>query len=121
MSFEKSLSIADDLNDELADDVRKTGFQVLNGVVLGTPVDTGEARGAWQVTLSERAERDTPEGRSAGQAISEGTATIKKVTGKNIPTVTISNSKPYIERLNDGSSLQAPKKFIEMVIQRVTG
>ena len=121
MSFEKSLSIADDLNNELAEDVRKTGLQVLSGVIIGTPVDTGEARGAWQVTLSDRAQRDTPEGRRSGQALSEGNAKIQSVTGTKIPTVTISNSKPYIEELNDGSSLQAPKKFVEMVIQRVTG
>ena len=120
MSFEKSLSILNDLNDELAEDVRKTGLQVLSGVIIGTPVDTGEARGAWQVTLSGKAERDTPEGRRAGQALSEGSTKIQGVTGKNIPTVTISNSKPYIEELNDGSSLQAPAKFIEMVINRVT-
>lgn len=120
MSFEKTLSILDDLNDELAEDVRKAGLQVLNGVILGTPVDTGEARGAWQVTLRDKAQRDTPEGRRAGQALSEGTTKIQSVTGKNIPTVTISNSKPYIEKLNDGSSLQAPAKFVEMVINRVT-
>jgi hypothetical protein len=46
-------------------------------------------------------------------------ATINTVINEKYPTITVSNNLPYIEKLNDGYSLQAPKKFVEIEIDRV--
>ena len=58
------------------------------GLMRATPVDTGQARNGWQLTLGDDA--------------------------------VIENAVPYIGRLNDGHSKQAPKLFIEAEIKRVT-
>jgi len=121
MSFERTLSIFDELEEEINEDVRKTSLSLLNGLTLRTPVDTGRARGNWQVSPSDKSNRSVDEFRKAAQAIREGTATINSVISqRGFPTITISNNLPYIEKLNEGSSLQAPAKFVELEIQRVT-
>lgn len=57
---------------------------------LGTPVDTGAARNGWQIDTS-------------------------------IPLhPEITNSVPYINRLNDGHSQQSPSGFIEAIIDKHT-
>ncbi len=121
MSFERSLSILDDLEEEVNEEVRKVALNLLNGLTLRTPVDSGRARGNWFVSPSERSNRTIDEFRRAAQARTEGTATINSVISqRGLPTITISNNLPYIEKLNEGSSLQAPRMFVELEIQRVT-
>jgi len=121
MSFHNLLSILDDIEEDLNEEVRIVALNLLNGLTLRTPVDSGRARGNWNVSPSESPNRSVDESRRADQARAEGTATINSVISQgDFPTITISNNLPYIEKLNDGSSLQAPKKFVEMVINRVT-
>lgn len=55
---------------------------------LGTPVDTGQARNGWQLDASDKLN----------------------------PVIT--NSVPYINRLNDGHSKQSPSGFIEAIIDK---
>jgi hypothetical protein len=57
-------------------------------LVLATPVDTGRARASWS---------------------------INKVRGDKEPTFEITNDAPYIGKLNDGYSDQAPAHFIESI------
>lgn len=83
-----------DLEAELTDTViadvqTKLGLDLLNGLTMATPVDTGQARNGWQL---------------AG----EGDLTV------------VENRVPYIGKLNDGHSQQAPAGFIENVIDDVT-
>lgn len=55
---------------------------------LGTPVDTGQARNGWQLDTSDKLN----------------------------PVIT--NSVPYINRLNDGHSKQSPAGFIEAIVDK---
>lgn len=59
----------------------KTVFSLLNDLVLATPIDTGNARESWNLSV----EKD----------------------------FIIKNDAEYIEYLNEGSSKQAPARFIE--------
>lgn len=121
MSFEKSLSILNDLEKEVNAETRKISLNLLNGLTIRTPVDTGRAAGNWNVSPSAKADRSVDEFRRAAQARAQGQATIHSViTQRGLPTITISNSLPYIEKLNDGHSLKAPKMFVELEMQRVT-
>lgn len=60
-------------------------------LVLATPVDTGRARASWS---------------------------INKILGAKEPTFEIINDAPYIGKLNDGYSDQAPAHFIEAIALR---
>ena len=104
-----------------ADDLtKKVTAEVLQGVVVSTPVDTGQARGNWRVKVgSIDSSVSLGSTDTSGQgAINKGIATITQ--GKLIGKVTyISNSLQYIERLNSGWSMQAPINFVGLTIQKV--
>jgi len=101
-----------DRADELT---RRVALAVLSEVVVSTPVDTGRARGNWLVGLGgpdepgldeQRANAD----RSGQRAIRRGSERIRdRRPGQQI---FVSNNVPYIGRLNDGSSAQAPAGFV---------
>lgn len=98
----------------------ETSLAVLSELVVGTPVDTGRARGNWLVGRGSP-RRPLPEtiasliDPSGQQTIQTGASSIRQ----RRPGVVlyISNNVPYIGRLNDGSSAQAPSGFIEMAVQ----
>lgn len=107
--------------------VRKVALAVDGTVVLATPVDTGRARSNWQVELNGPAEgvRDAyapGEGGSTGgpnarEAIAQGRAAIAQYRGGDNASIHITNNLPYIGRLNEGSSAQAPAGFVESAVQ----
>lgn len=95
--------------------VRETALVVDQAVVLATPVDTGRARGNWQVGIDTAVTdaRDVLDPSGAG-TIAEGAA---RVAGRRSgQTIFISNNVPYIGRLNEGSSSQAPAMFVEQAV-----
>tara|TARA_R110000803_G_scaffold95395_2_gene163355 strand:+ start:1931 stop:2308 length:378 start_codon:yes stop_codon:yes gene_type:complete len=118
MSFAKSLSIVDEMTDEINREARALGINLLNGLTRVTPVDTGRARGNWFVGIN-KSNRSIDQERKAAQAIIDGVSDITSSKFLDYPEIVLSNNLPYIERLNDGYSLQAPKKFIESEIDRV--
>lgn len=118
MSFEKSLSIADDIQDEVNKETRAVGLNLLRLLVKATPVDTGRAKGNWFVSITASF-RGVDESRRQSTAITEGNTIIGSAMRISYPSITLSNNLPYIEKLNDGHSKQAPAKFVELAIQRV--
>lgn len=99
--------------------VRRCALAVDSTVVLATPVDTGRARGNWQVELNAPAAGTTaslsPSGR---EAIEQGKSTIAGYKGgTKEAAVHITNNLPYIGRLNEGHSAQAPAGFVERAIE----
>ena len=114
------LSIKDELMADISQEVRKVGFKVLQGVALKTPKDTGLATSGWLVGI-QNAPSDTPTAApgasaSAGLAQSAGLSVIGQYPKQALPDLWIVNNLPYIGRLNDGYSLQAPAKFVEQSI-----
>jgi hypothetical protein len=95
-------------------------------VVISTPVDIGVARSNWVVSLGtpvdDFIEAYAPgshlgiaEKANAFAAIIQGRKEIQdRQPGQNI---VIQNNAPYIGRLNDGWSAQAPAGFVEGAIQ----
>lgn len=85
----------------------------------GTPVDTGWARANWVPQIGSPAgglsgTRDavSPGAQTAGVAT---VATSYRLSGG---AVHISNNVPYIVKLNEGSSKQAPKGFVQDAIAK---
>lgn len=87
---------------------RRIGFEALDLIVKRTPVDTGLARGNWQVTIGapsmqvlDRKDKTGTPTKAAGRAVVEGW-----LLG---PSLFISNSLPYIEVLEFGLYPNPPK------------
>lgn len=115
---------ADKLGQGVTRVVRKTALVADQAVVTGTPVDTGRARSNWITRMGE-AEDSTIDPYSPGEGGSTGPqntqAAIEQCQrvvasyqlGGNIH---ITNNLPYIQRLNDGHSQQAPANFVETAV-----
>lgn len=101
--------------------VKKVILAVDQAVVLATPVDTGRARANWRPSIGAPLTQTLPEPQSSGaglrSALAAGEAIARQYRGgNNSPTVHITNSLPYIQYLNDGSSKQAPRNFVNTAI-----
>lgn len=119
MSFSKDLSVSAELEKEVAEETAKTAVRIFRNLVIATPVDEGRARGNWQMSSSgfKEGEVDNVD-KSGGSTINEGTKQANRATNDKYPTLYISNNVKYIERLNQGWSQQAPKKFVEKAIKQ---
>ena len=101
---------------------RKIALDVLSRVVLATPIDTGRARGNWQVEVGgsgQVAELPNTD-KGGGATIAAGSTEIDKLKTDPYNTVNIANALPYVEALNAGSSTQAPAGFIEAAVDAAT-
>jgi len=105
--------------------VRETALLCDRELVLTTPVDTGRARSNWQVSVGA-AETEAIPAYSEGEGGSTGAANAQAaldqgraaVAGRGQgQTIFITNNLPYIGRLNDGYSAQAPAGFVQTAVQ----
>jgi hypothetical protein len=94
----------------------RLGLEVLRNVVFLTPVDTGRARGNWQLTIGSPAigQRDDFKSRDV---VSEGAAVLGNMKGLEV--VWISNNVPYIGLLERGSSRQAPAGMVAVTLATI--
>ena len=112
---------------------RAAATRALKALVKGTPVDKGVARSNWRVGIGSPSRSiiqayapgkklGVSETANANAAIAAGVAKIGAVAGVRgrvggvASTIYISNSVPYINLLNGGSSAQAPIGFIQIAI-----
>jgi hypothetical protein len=111
-------------------EVRKICLDLLTGIVLKTPVDTGRARANWFTSIGSPSSStinftgDTGRGISApnrsaasAEAISRGSSVIAKATGN---VLWITNNLPYIYRLEfEGWSRQAPAGMVRVTVNDI--
>lgn len=104
--------------------VRKAALAIDAAVVLATPVDTGRARSNWQVSLNAPPGNTLP-AYSPGAGGNTGSANAQAALQQGADTVArsrpgdsiwITNNLPYIGRLNNGHSAQAPAGFVQKAI-----
>jgi len=96
--------------------VRKISLEMFSKVILRTPVDTGRARGNWQVAIGAM-----PDG-TLDLDDASGTATIGKAQAAALgvkagDTIALVHNLPYIERLESGHSQQAPGGMVALTVQ----
>ena len=97
---------------------KKMVLEALKRLVNKTPVDTGRARGNWQVTISKPTKVQLETTDKEGQdTITKGLAAIGGL--KPYMVVWITNNLDYIEFLEDGSSTQAPEGMMTVTIQEL--
>jgi hypothetical protein len=122
MGWEQDLDRAyDEAMKRVAQTIRAVAIVVDQKLVETTPVDTGRARANWQVSLNEPLSSQVPwsdETRKESSFIPPRSETaLKAAAGFKIDdTIFITNNLPYIRRLNDGYSKQAPAGFVESAI-----
>lgn len=119
----KQLSIR--ISGDLDKVVRQVALAIDQAVVVATPVDTGQARSNWLVSVGQPRTDTIPAydpgvlGSSSGpnttQALDQGRNVISSAASG--ATIYISNNLPYIGRLNQGYSRQAPAGYIERAVE----
>jgi len=95
--------------------VKKVGIDMFSQVVVRTPVDTGRARGNWQVSFNSPASGTLndldPSGRNTQMQISG------KMTGWKQGDIWMTNNLPYARRLEYGWSKQAPGGMVRLTVR----
>ena len=97
--------------------VRRICLEALSRIVLKTPVDTGRARGNWNVGIGEIDETTDFElfDKTGSKSLRRGGKEIGKYAREDgFPNVYISNNLPYANRLENGWSKQAPKGMVAL-------
>ena len=106
---------------------RKVALAADQAVVMGTPVDTGRARSNWIVQVgsapssvieaySEGKGLGRGENANAAAALAQGEQAVSGYVGGKGQAIHITNNVPYIGKLNEGSSAQAPEHFVETAV-----
>jgi len=97
---------------------KKVVLEALRRLVMRTPVDTGRARGNWQVTIAEPAENQVEVTDKEGDStIAKGLAALTGLPDYQV--VWISNNVNYIEFLEHGSSKQAPEGMLAITVEEL--
>tara|TARA_R110002012_G_scaffold77165_1_gene195041 strand:+ start:640 stop:1011 length:372 start_codon:yes stop_codon:yes gene_type:complete len=95
---------------ELETVVRKVAFDVYKGITQKTPVDTGRAKANWNIGLG-----------AIDSSITENTTftalPLPKGSGKR--PIYITNNLPYIGKLENGSSKQAPTGMVRLTMSSI--
>lgn len=98
---------------------KKIALDLLRRIVFRTPVDTGRARGNWQVNLGRALEQSLAQVDKNGVvSLAQGASVISSAT---LPygLITIFNNVNYITFLEGGSSRQAPSGMVSLSIAEV--
>jgi hypothetical protein len=97
---------------------KKIVLEALRRLAFRTPVDTGRARGNWQVTIKMPAQGTLPLCDKTGdEVVAKGVAAISLLPPGQV--VWISNNVEYIEFLEEGSSRQAPHGMLRVTVEEL--
>lgn len=100
--------------------VRKVCFDIFARVIMRTPVDTGRARGNWMAGVGTMPIGET------GAIDKGGAATAEAIQGVSLSAkagdiVYLTNTLPYILKLEQGWSSQAPSGMISVTLREYPG
>jgi len=108
--------------------IREAALAAQQALVSATPVDTGRARANWQMSVDDpivtpreayvEGERGSTGSANTAAALSQGRKAIQDYSAGS--RIHITNNLDYIDRLNNGSSAQAPGLFVERAVQAAT-
>lgn len=103
------------LEEDAAKVNRENAISAFQIVSIKTPVYTGNARWNWWCSVG------SPSGKyEEHNGLSIDTSRALTFEGVTINDVLyVSNSTPYIKRLNEGWSKQAPARFVEMAVEEI--
>lgn len=96
--------------------VHKICLDLDRGLVLGTPVDTGRARGGWNIGINSVNLQETIEDRGGQITLRDNKRIIEMAQLGD--RVFLSNNVAYIAYLDQGHSQQAPHGIVEVQTRR---
>lgn len=108
---------AQDIPRQVNEIKKQTAMEIVLTVVPATPVRSGQARSNYYVTVGNPDTTSTAFGpftRDGYQSIARAREAIQRVQPGQ--PIYITNNLPYIGRLNDGYSTQAPANFIQIAV-----
>lgn len=117
-AIELDREFQEEVGDKVVQVVQKIALETLSRVVLKTPVDSGRARGSWTVSIDIPSD-DVPErlDPSGSQAINAGTSVITGL--RDLNSVWVQSNLPYIGRLENGWSAQAPSGMVAVTLVEI--
>lgn len=105
--------------------IKKITLDTTANLIETTPVDTGWARANWVpsigLPIDDNLSGVTPTAELASSAGARQQGALAGVAARytlRMGSVFISNNVPYIVRLNEGSSTQAPAAFVQAAIRK---
>ena len=96
---------------------RSVTLGIYKDVIIGTPVDTGRARGNWQLAIGSAPTGEVSrleKGKGSSQLRQAESRTKRPLAGKS---VFIANNLAYIGELEEGASTQS-KGFVQNALNR---
>lgn len=87
-------------------------IEALRQVTISTPVDTGRARWSWFLSVKVPSPELPPEGKYRVPQTTERIKALEQSFTVS-DTLYLTNNVPYVPDLNEGSSKQAPARFVE--------
>jgi len=94
---------------------KKIAFDVSRAVIIRTPVDTGRARANWLPSINKFSDSVSDDrDKSGSSAISAAQAEASRVDIGD--KFTLANNLPYIQKLENGSSDQAPAGMLSISV-----
>lgn len=95
---------------------RKAALSVFSGVIFRTPVDTGRARGAWQIASGALpTPRTTVLDKDGSGTVAAGIVALQGF--KLGETIYVENNLPYALPLEYGYSQQSPQGMVRITIR----
>ena len=100
--------------------VRTIAFDAFAIVTRKTPVDTGRAKGNWNISVGTPDKSINEAATSTGKGKpARNTMNVKK--GDGMKPIFITNSLDYIHDLEDGTSTQAPRGMVAITVNEIRG
>jgi hypothetical protein len=118
MSMQMTLNMTGDINRKDLDKLFRTiVLGIYKDVIIGTPVDTGRARGNWQLAIGS-----APTGEASRKTKDNGTSQVNEAKSKLSRPMAgksafLANNLGYIGELEEGSSTQG-KGFVRNALRR---
>jgi hypothetical protein len=94
--------------------VRKAAVAADQAAVMGTPVDTGRARANWITSIGSPASGEVAPDPSGASALQQNLTEVAKYALRD--GIFMTNNVPYIGRLEEGYSKQAPNGMLKQAI-----
>jgi hypothetical protein len=110
--FSKRVGIAMDMA------VRKIAFDAFAMVTMKTPVETGRAKGNWNISVKEPNKSINENATSTAQG-RPATNPMNLKKGDGVKPIYITNSLNYIYALEHGSSKKAPKGMVKVTMNEL--
>lgn len=117
-TFQSSLNnFGKDVYEEHGRVLKRMSRSIVTDVIMNTPVDSGRARGNWQLGVNS-----VPEGET-GRLDKDGNVTLNECLSNLSKSragdkITITNNVPYIEALENGHSNQAPAGMVALAVEK---